>query len=185
MLARLFTIITVAALAISTWILSAPRRRAPVVSPEVQAALPGYYLKDAILTEYDLSGAPSMRIHADRIDQVDHGTEIALYNVRFDYQSPEGQSWVLFGDTGHIEPGGHVLDVAGHVRIEGAITQPEGTAVIHTDTLRYDIPQGIATTPSDVRMEFGGHTLNARGLVANFKDRTMHLESKVNGRFQP
>jgi lipopolysaccharide export system protein LptC len=36
-----------------------------------------------------------------------------------------------------------------------------------------------------VRIEFGAHTLTARGMVANLKERTMHLEQKVNGRFQP
>ena len=57
--------------------------------------------------------------------------------------------------------------------------------MMHTDTLRYDVPDAIATTESDVRIEFGAHTLTGRGLVANLKERTMRLESKVNGRFQP
>ncbi|HLW25178.1 MAG TPA: LPS export ABC transporter periplasmic protein LptC [Steroidobacteraceae bacterium] len=184
MLIRIFTFLAVAALAISTWILSGPHRRG-VVPPEVQAALPGYYLKGATLTDYDLSGDPSLRIQAERIDQIDHGPEVALYHVRFDYQAPNGQAWVMFGDTAHVEPGGNVVDVAGNVRIQGQSTEHQGTAVIHTETLRYDVPQGIASTPSDVRVEFGAHTLTARGLVANLKDRTLHLESKVNGRFQP
>ena len=184
MLLRIFTIITVVALAVSTWILSSPRRR-PAVSSEVQAALPGYYFKDATLIDYDLSGSPSVRIRAERIDQVDHGPEVALYNVRFDYQSPSGQSWVLFGDTAHVEPGGKAIDVAGNVRIEGQSSEHAGTAVIHTDTLRYDVPLGIASTQSDVRIDFGAHTLTGRGLVANLKERTMRLEAKVNGRFQP
>ena len=56
---------------------------------------------------------------------------------------------------------------------------------MHTDTLSYDVPNAIASTQSDVRIDFGPHTLTARGLIANLKDRTMRLESKVNGRFQP
>jgi lipopolysaccharide export system protein LptC len=47
------------------------------------------------------------------------------------------------------------------------------------------VPEGIATTQSDVRIEFGVHVLTAKGLIANLKDRTLRLESKVNGRFQP
>jgi LPS export ABC transporter protein LptC len=184
MLIRLFTIIAVAALAISTWFLSSPHRR-NTASPEMQAALPGYYLKDAILTDYDLAGAPSLRIRAERIDQIDHGPEVALYHVRIDYQSSNGQSWVLFGDTAHVEPGGNVVNVAGNVRIEGQSEGHQGTAVIRTDTLRYDVPQGLASTQSDVRVDFGAHTLTARGMVANLNDRTLHLDQKVNGRFQP
>ena len=43
----------------------------------------------------------------------------------------------------------------------------------------------VASTKSDVRIDYGGHVLTARGLIANLKERTMRLESKVNGRFLP
>ena len=182
---RIFTVIAVIALAVSTWILSSPNRR-PAVSPEAQQAeLPGYYLNNAVLTDYDETGAPAIRIHAERIDQIDHGAEVALYNVRFDYQAPNGQSWVMFGDVAHVEAGGKVIDVTGNVRLEGQTTEKSGTAVVHTDALSYDVPDAIASTQSDVRIDFGAHSLTARGLVANLKERTMRLESKVNGRFQP
>jgi lipopolysaccharide export system protein LptC len=51
--------------------------------------------------------------------------------------------------------------------------------------LSYDVPDGIATTESDVRIDLGPHILTAKGLIANLKERTMRLKSKVNGRFQP
>jgi lipopolysaccharide export system protein LptC len=185
MLFRIFTLIAVIALGVSTWILSSPGHRPTLPIGAGQEALPGYYLKNAVLTDYDAAGAPSIRIHADRIDQIDHGPEVALYNVRFDYQSPNGQAWVMFGDVAHVEPGGKIVNVTGNVRIEGQSTEHAGTAVVRTDALTYDVPDAIATTKSDVRIEFGAHTLTARGLVANLKERTMRLESKVNGRFQP
>ena len=47
--------------------------------------MPGYYFKNAVLTDYDEAGVPSIRIQADRIDQIDHGNEVALYNVRVNY----------------------------------------------------------------------------------------------------
>jgi lipopolysaccharide export system protein LptC len=182
---RIFTLIAVIALGISTWILSSPSRRPTQPAAGVQAALPGYYLKNAVLTDFDASGAVSIRIHADRIDQVDHGPEIALYNVRLDYQSPNGQAWILLGDVGHVESGGKSVDVTGNVRLEEQSTQHAGPAVMHTDALHYDITNSIATTQSDVRIDFGVHTVTARGLIANLKERTMRLESKVNGRFKP
>jgi len=89
------------------------------------------------------------------------------------------------GDVAHVEPGGKIIDVAGNVRLEGQSTEHAGTAVVRTDALSYDVPSGVASTRSDVRIEFGAHTLTARGLVANLKERTMRLESKVNGHFQP
>jgi lipopolysaccharide export system protein LptC len=180
---RIFTLLAVIALGISTWILSSPSHTPAQSGPA--SALPGYYLKNAVLTDYDANGTASIRIHADRIDQIDHGPEVALYNVRVDYQSPTGQSWVLLGDTGHLETGGKIVDVAGNVKLTETATDHAGSAVLHTDTLRYDVTNGIATTESDVRIDFGAHALNAHGLIANLKERTMRLESKVNGRFQP
>src|SRR5271156_3504722 len=154
---RLFTLFAVIALGVSTWILSSPGHR-PLLSGPAASTLPGYYLKNAVLTDYDVNGAPLMRLHADRIDQVDHGPEVALSNVRVDYQSPSGQAWVLLGDTGRVETGGKILDVAGNVRLEEQSTEHADAAVMHTDTLRYDVASGLATTPSDVRIDFGLHT---------------------------
>jgi LPS export ABC transporter protein LptC len=182
---RIFTLLAVLALGVSTWILSSPSRRPAPSAVSASSSIPGYYLKNAVMTDYDEKGGVSVRIHADRIDQVDHGPEVALYNVRVDYQSPQGQAWVLLGDTGRVETGGKIVDVAGNVRLEEQSPEHAGTAVLHTDTLRYDVANGVATTQSDVRIDFGAHALTARGLVANLKERTMRLESKVNGRFQP
>jgi lipopolysaccharide export system protein LptC len=182
---RVFTVLAVAALIIGTWILTSSERRVSVQGGAKQSDLPGYYLKNAILTDYDASGAPSIRVEAERIDQIDHGNEVALYNVRVNYDAPGGQAWVLIGDTAHVQPGGKIIDVAGNVRLQGENPGTPGTAVVRTDLLSYNVPEGIASTKSDVRIEYGGHILTARGLSANLKERTMRLESKVNGRFLP
>jgi lipopolysaccharide export system protein LptC len=182
---RIFTLIAVVGLAVISWILSSPGRKPAGTGAAARSAMPGYYLKNAVLTDFDANGAPSIRIQAERIDQIDHGPEVALYNVRFDYQAPNGQTWVMFGDVAHVQPGGKIVDVTGNVRLEGQSSEHAGTAVVRTDALSYDVPDAIATTQSDVRIEFGAHTLTARGLIANLKERTMRLESKVNGHFQP
>jgi lipopolysaccharide export system protein LptC len=182
---RVFTVLAVAALVIITWISSSPSHRPRDVAGAKQTDLPGYYLKNAILTDYDASGAPSIRIEAERIDQIDHGNEVALYNVRVNYDAPGGQTWVLFGDTAHVQPGGKIIDVAGNVRLQGENPGTPGAAVVRTDLLSYNVPDGIASTKSDVRIDYGGHILTARGMSANLKERTMRLESRVNGRFLP
>jgi LPS export ABC transporter protein LptC len=185
MLFRVITVLAILVLAVISWILSSPARRTPTETVAKQADLPGYYLKNAVLTDYDLAGNPGIRIEAERIDQVAHGNEVALYNVRVAYQPPNGQSWVMVGDVAHVQPGGKVVDVTGNVRLQGEATGREAAAVIHTDNLSYDVPEAVASTKSDVRIDFGEHTLTAHGLTANLKERTMRLESKVNGRFHP
>jgi lipopolysaccharide export system protein LptC len=180
---RIFTVVAVLALVVSTWFWSSPAHR-PAASTASRADLPGYYLKNAVLTDFDAAGAPSIRIEAERIDQIAHSPEVSLSNVRVIYKAPSGQDWLMVGDTAHIQPGGKVVDVAGNVRLQGETGNAQ-SAVIRTDALSYDVPGSIATTKSDVRIDFGAHTLTARGLVANLKERTVRLEAKVNGRFQP
>jgi lipopolysaccharide export system protein LptC len=184
MLFRIFTLLAVVALAVSTWILSSPAHRPKTTQNTGNADLPGYYLKNAVLTDFDATGTPSVRLEAERIDQVAHSTEVVLSNVRVNYEAPNGQNWVLSGDTAHVQPGGKIIDVSGNVKLQGEATEHAGSAVVLTDTLSYNVPESTVTTQSDVRIEFGPHLLNARGLVANLKERTMRLESKVNGRFQ-
>src|SRR5947209_19488775 len=85
MLFRIFTVLAVAALAISTWILSSPAKRPQPASDAGKADLPGYYLKNTVLTDYDEAGVPTIRIEADRIDQVAHTPEVVLSDVRVNY----------------------------------------------------------------------------------------------------
>jgi len=184
MMFRILTVLAVIALAVITWTLSNPGRP-PAQSSALPADSPGYYLKNAVLTDYDAAGDPSIRIQAERIDQIGHGSEVALINVQVNYQAPSGQNWVMFGDTAHVQPGGKVVDINGNVRLQGVDPEHPGTAIIRTDALSYDVPASVASTKSDVRIEFERHTLTARGLIANLKERTVRLESRVNGRFLP
>ena len=185
MLFRIFTLLTVIALGIITWIQSNPAGSTTDAGGTKQSQRPGYFLRDAVLTDYDAGGAPSVRIAAERIDQVDHGPEVALHKVRVDYQSPAGTAWVMVGDEAHVQPDGKVVDVTGDVKLEGTDPDRSGSAVMRTDALSYDVTESVASTKSDVRMEFGKQSLTARGLVANLKDHTFRLESRVNGRFHP
>jgi LPS export ABC transporter protein LptC len=91
----------------------------------------------------------------------------------------------MFGDVAHVQPGGKVVDVSGNVRLQGESADHSPAAVVHTDALTYDVTASIASTKSDVRIDFGEHSLTGRGLIANLKERTLRLESKVHGRFQP
>ncbi|HEY2682345.1 MAG TPA: LPS export ABC transporter periplasmic protein LptC [Steroidobacteraceae bacterium] len=186
MLFRLFTIIAVAALGIFTWILTSPAHRQRLESDNSHGSLPGYFLKNAVMTDYDAQGNPAVRIEAERIDQVVNSDQVALYNVKVDYQPPSGESWTMVGDSAHLTPGDKVVNVQGNVKLTGDALGREGDVpVVRTDSLSYNIPEGIVSTQADVRLEFGPHVLMARGLVANLKDQTMRLENKVNGRFHP
>jgi LPS export ABC transporter protein LptC len=181
---RAFTLLAVIALGVSTWILSSPSHRPKLATAGDGANLPGYFLKNAVLTDYDATGAPGIRIEAERIEQIANSDQVALFNVKLDYQPPEGESWTMYGDTAQVEQATKIVNVQGNVRLLGEATGRLGLVpLIRTDTLRYDVANQIVTTRDDVRLDFGPNTLTARGLWANLKDRTMRLESKVHGVF--
>jgi len=183
---RAFTLLAVIALGVSTWILSSPSHRPKDAAADNAANLPGYFLNNAVLTDYDALGAPGIRIEAQRIEQVAHGNDVALFDVKVDYQPPEGESWTMYGDTAHVEQGSKIVNVQGNVRLLGEATGRNGLVpVIRTDALSYDIANQIVTSHDDVRVDFGANTLSARGMWANLKDRTMRLEYKVHGIFHP
>lgn len=183
MLFRVFTVLAVVALAISTWILRTPDRLRRSEQGARRQPHPGYYLTDAILTDYGTDGAPNVRIQAARIDEVGRGAQIALYGIHVTYAASGGESWVMTGNRAQIAPDGKAVDVQGDVQLRGVDPNRPGTAIIRSDRMRYDVADAIASTPDDVRIEFGGESLSARGLVADLKHRTVRLESNVNGRF--
>ncbi len=185
MLFRVFTVLAVIALAISTWILSAPGRLRGTAAGTGKAPRPGYYLLNAVLTDYGPNGAPKVRIEAARIDQVGGSDQVALHDVQVDYRDPGGESWIMRGDNAQIEPGGKAVDVQGDVRLRGVDPGRAGIATIRSDRMRYDVAGAIASTPDEVRIEFAGQTLTARGLLADLKRRTVRLEANVNGLFVP
>jgi LPS export ABC transporter protein LptC len=182
---RLLTLIAVLALAISSWFLSSPARMPGAGGSARPVESPGYYLKDGVLTEYDANGNPSVRIAAKRIDQVEHSEEVLLHDIRVEYQAPDGSQWVMVGDLAHVRPGGNVVDLSGNVAMQGTEHERIGAPIIRTDALSYDVSQSIASTDGEVRIDYLLHTLTAHGLVANLRERTVKLESHVNGLFRP
>jgi LPS export ABC transporter protein LptC len=183
---RAFTLLSVIALGVSTWFLSSPEHRPSFSSAGNDTNLPGYFLKNAVLIDYDADGAPGIRIEAERIEQIAHSDAVNLFNVKVDYSPPEGEAWTLYGDTAQVEQATRIVHVEGNVRLQGAAAGSDSLVpVIRTDSLQYDVPHQIVTTQDEVHVDYGKNILSAHGMWANLKDRTMRLESKVHGIFHP
>jgi len=185
MLLRIFTLFTLAALAIGTWVLSTHSRSPRSRNPAVGQNVPGYYLKGTVLTDYDVGGDPSIKIAAERIQQLAPSTDVELLNVRLDYQSTAGQTWIMVGDKAHVQSGGKEVVVMGNVQLQGLDQGREGPATVRTDRLSYNVDSAEVRTDDDVKILFGPHTLTGRGLLARLKEQTLRLKSRVNGRFTP
>jgi hypothetical protein len=127
--------------------------------------------EERVLTDYDAAGDPSVRIEAERIDQIGHTNEVALINVRIDYQAPGGQSWVMVGDMAHVQPGGKVVDMRATCACRASPAAPgHRNGSNRYSELRHSRRGGEHQERRAHRIR--RHTLTARGLVANLKERT-------------
>jgi lipopolysaccharide export system protein LptC len=144
---------------------------------------PGYYLRDAVITDTQADGSPAVRLAARRIEQNPMDDSIALEDVDVDYLALENRHWRLTADSGSVPGGSSTITFSGNVVLEGR-DQPE-SAVIRTDSLSVDTEKSIASTQAPVSIEIAGHRVNARGMRADLETNRVELESQVHGRFAP
>jgi LPS export ABC transporter protein LptC len=151
------------------------------VSPGVERTPPGYYLKDAVITDTTERGTPSVRLAARRIEQQPADGSIDLDDVHVEYLAVPERHWMLTADTGHVPAGSSTIEFAGNVTLESK-DQPQ-SAVVTTDDLAIDTATSVATTDAAVSIELSGHRVLARGLRADLEHDRVELESDVSGRF--
>ena len=163
------------------------RNPAPAVS-DGQAEQPGYYLKDAVITQTQQNGSVGLRLIADRIEQRHDNDSISLDTVRVNYfQSSPGESaqreWLLSARQGLVPANSRVVQFSGDVVLRPADAQP--TAFLRADALAIDTQTNIAySTASPVHVRFGGHSMVVKSFRADLSNEKVRLES-VNGRFDP
>jgi LPS export ABC transporter protein LptC len=78
-----------------------------------------------------------------------------------------------------------VLELSGNVVLSGIRDRKPREATVRTEQLSFDTAAEVVRSAVPVRVEFGRHTLEATGFVANMKRETLRLESRVNGQFFP
>jgi LPS export ABC transporter protein LptC len=143
----------------------------------------GYYLTRATLTEMGVDGTPRIVLRAESIEQRLADQNVYLTDLSVDYNTANAGNWTVTSDRGRLLPDASSLRLSGNVVVRG--TETRGTAIIRTDELTYDTKANVVQTAEPVDVEFGPHTLRARGLRAALNEGTMRLESNVNGRFKP
>ena len=145
----------------------------------------GYLARDAQIVETTADGKPRYRVTAATIAQPASSREIELQAVAMDVADARGARWQLSAASGRMPADGRRIDLAGDVQIRGQAGESREPLEIRTAALSYDVDAERATSDVDVTILLTGKQLEARGLVANLKDRQVRLESKVHGRFIP
>jgi LPS export ABC transporter protein LptC len=176
-------------LAAGVWALAqfAPQLRVPgTTAPAApEPAQPGYYLRQAEMTEFGEDGHVRLRMTAVTAAQDTTTNTVHVNGVHLDYLALADQIWRLDARTGTVPRGEHRVLLQGDVVMTGTRGGRPERAVVHTDRLELDTLQHRATTVSPVSVSLGQYVLDARGLAADLKAGTLRLESSVNGRFLP
>lgn len=171
-------------LAAASWWLANRGDAERVASVPVTTAAPGYTLSDATLEQTDAGGRLELRVHAAQAEQDPVGGDVRLAALKVDYFPEDARAWVMTADSGTLPPGGHLVELAGDVRLTGATVAATRPAVVRTEHLELDVDRSLAVTQEPVRIELAPHSVTANGLRADLKRDTLRLESAVYGRFE-
>ncbi len=143
---------------------------------------PGYYLKDAVLTDTDATGAARLRLRAAGIRQNPVDDSMDAQQVALDYQIKPDAQWLLTADHGHVPAASRTVSFHGNVIIKPADAQT-AQVTMHTDTLLVDTLDNLATAPGKVVIEMQRDRLTGVGLQADLKQQQVRIESQVHGQF--
>jgi LPS export ABC transporter protein LptC len=143
--------------------------------------VPGYSARDAQLIQTGDDGRPAFTVNARNVRQRANDSRIQLDAPHMTFLTSESGVWRVEARSGLIQADGSKVDLFGDVKMNGALA---GTpVVIGTSIMAFDTREEIASTEAPVTFDARGGTLAATGLVANFKDGSVRLESHVNGTF--
>lgn len=180
---NLLIFIVLASIAGASWFWSRPAEQAPARLANEPSEPLGFYLRDAVLLGTDAEGRISYRIYADRVEQVDADDELALDEVRVEYDGSEQVPWHLSAKQGTAGLGGDYLELFGGVRLANEPTEGVVPTVVETPRLQLDPASFVASSDESVVFRRGSATITAIGLKADLKEGQLDLESQGHGRF--
>jgi LPS export ABC transporter protein LptC len=160
---------------------AAMTRRDPseVISGEAPPQ-PGYFLRDAIITQTDKSGSPDIRLVAARIDQKSSEEAIRLSTVQVDFLGVTDRKWMLTAQQAFVPSGSRVIEFRGDVLLRPLDNTTNGS--LRTNALAFDTDRNVAysiSSPVDIR--FGRLAMNVKRFEADLNTEKVKLES-VRGR---
>lgn len=141
---------------------------------------PAYYLKDAIITETEPSGAPSVRLIASRIEQQPADDSIVLHPVRVDYLKVPDKQWYLSAQRAVVPADSRMIQFRGDVELRPA--DGPASTLLRADELTIDSERNLAyTTTSPVDIRFGTYSMTVKRFEADLATEKVRLET-VHGR---
>ena len=142
---------------------------------------PGYYLKDAVITQSQADGSIGMRLVTNRIEQQTKDNSIVMTPVRVDYFQVPEREWVLSAQRGMVPANSRIVQLTGDVALQAA-DAPEDS-FLRVDALAIDTVKNLAySTSSPVVVQSGPHRMTVKSFQADLKEEKIRAES-VRGHF--
>ncbi len=156
---------------------------------------PGYAARDTEVVETGADGRELYRLKAELIRQRPDAGIIELERVQMDYSpptestsAPDGATpalWKVSALRGEVQESGERIRLSGSVNVTGPMPTAVQTIRLDTELLDIQPREQLITTDAPVTLTWTGQRLSSVGMIANLKDETVQLQSKVNGRFLP
>ncbi len=141
---------------------------------------PGYYLRDAVITQTQKDGRLGARVIADSIRQQPADDSIAIERVRLEYMQAPEREWLLTAQQAHAPADWSVVTFRGDVHLRPA---DDAKAFLRTEALAVDMQRHVAySVDTPTTLHFGSHHMRARALSADLSSEKIQIES-VQGRF--
>ena len=153
-------------------------------APEGQPTdVPGYSARNAEVVETGDDGRPAYTLYARLARQRPNDNRVQLDSPQMTFVIADGSTWHAQARSGQIHPDGVNVDLYGDVKLDGKLSG--SPVVIATSIISYDTSSEVARTHAPVTFESPGGQLGATGLVANLKEGSIRLESRIHGTFPP
>jgi LPS export ABC transporter protein LptC len=184
MMYRVVALLAVLALIVGIVLLSGPQHEAAaLITPERPLHDPGYSATDAKLIQTGADGLPVYTLDAAQIQQQPNDGLVEMQQVRLGFRDTSGNEWTATALRGQLAQNSGIVQLAGDVHVTGKLPGTDETAEITSERLAFDTIAQVVSTQEPVTLLMSGRKLNARGLVANLKERHVQLESAVHGSF--
>jgi lipopolysaccharide export system protein LptC len=184
MIYRLVVGLVVVGILVGTIMLGRQQGGSGAATPvEATDTVPGYAARSAVLVETGEDGRPVYTLNAELIRQRPNDRRVQLDGVRMSYRASDGNEWKVRADSGQIRDDGSQIELYGNVHVDGLLPGSDQPAEIRTSVLTLDTKAEVVHTKAPVVLRWGGQQLEASGLEANLKTRSVKLESRVHGFF--
>ena len=157
-----------------------------------------YFLTDALIKEYDLTGSLKYQLKSDSITHYPYNDHTLLQMPVLKNQGDSGQITTSRSDNGKLLPGGDDVELWNNVVViqdntsnrfaTGAANssqQNSGRVRMDTDFVTISMKEEIADTHRPVLITTDNGETRATGMTAYFQQGQIHLKSRVRGTYEP